>query len=145
MGNYADAPDYVVVEFLRPSGSEVKLVELGGAYLLKLHIKSEDTHKPFCMAVPKQRSSKDNAFYNHKENAVPLPDGLQTLVKVQNVIIPMGEIDYSKKNNPQRSGVAQIQLGKTVYEVTAYITQTKHPFYIYLIVRKAASKGSITT
>ena len=145
MGNYSSMPDSILVEFFHPSGEEVKLIELGKIFLSNLNIGLGSGQKPFNIAVQKRSSSKNNAYYNYVQNAVPLPDGLQTTLKVENVPIPFGEICNSQKSNPQRSGIAYIQLGNAVYEVTAYITQTKNPFYIHVIAKKAAKILALQT
>ena len=67
---------------------------------------------------------------------MPLADGLATVIKIENAIIPMGRTRPSNKGYPTREGIAQIMVGSVRYKVTAYITEGKSPFYVKVIAHK---------
>lgn len=143
MGNYDDAPDYILVEFFRATGDEVRLVDLGKKFLSELKIEENNLEKPFRIAVHKQKSKAGNAYFDYSQNSLQLPDGLMTLIRIENAIVPMSGINPSQKGNPTREGTIQILVGKAVYEVTVYITESKHPYYVKIIAKKPKKMAGI--
>ncbi len=127
-----NAPDHIVVEFLKQATSEpILLRDLGSDFLTINNIDRSKWNNPFKVAVDKQLSKAGNAFYNYKQNGVPLPDGMNVLFRVEGVVIPLGGIKPSKtKGYPSRSGKAEIVIGGIVYQVLAYISQGKYPYYV---------------
>ena len=144
MGNYDNAPDHILVEFFRATGGEVLLGDLGTKFLSELKIEGDSLEKPFRIAVHKQKSKAGNAYYDYSQNSLLLPDGLMTLMRIENAIVPMGGITPSQKGNPTRDGMIHILVGGTVYEVTVYITESKNPYYVKVIAKKPKKMVGIT-
>lgn len=136
MGNQKNAPEQIIVEFIRASGEEVRLIDLGADFLSTYKIDPSNPDKPFRIAAIKKSSKAGNAFYDYSQNSLPLPDGLATFIRVEGAIVPMGGIRPSQKGYPTREGTTQIIVGGTVYKVTAYITESRSPYYVKIIAHK---------
>lgn len=136
MGNQNNAPDHILVEFIRASGEEIRLIDLGADFLSTYGIDLNNLNKPFRIAVAKKSSKAGNAFYDYSQNAVPLPDGLASFIRVEGAIVPMGKIRPSQKGYPTREGTTQIIVGGMVYKVTAYLTESRSPYYVKVIAHK---------
>lgn len=54
-------PDFITIEFLDTSGSPVRLIDLGSAFLSANGITTIDPVSPFRIAVSKQKSKAGNA------------------------------------------------------------------------------------
>lgn len=143
MGNQNNAPSHILVEFIRASGEEVRLIDLGADFLSDYKIEPDNLTKPFRIAVTKQPSRAGNAYYDYSQNAVPLPDGLATFIRVEGAIVPMGKIRPSKKGYPTREGTTQVIVAGTVYKVTAYLTESRSPYYIKVIAHKQPGQDSV--
>jgi hypothetical protein len=94
----------------------------------------------FRIGIHKQISQSGNAYYDYSQNGIPFPDGLSTLIKVQESIVPLGKISKSNKGNNQRVGTTNILIGGVLYDVTAYLTETKNPYYVKLFAKKISLK-----
>jgi hypothetical protein len=145
MGNTDKAPECVTVEFLHASGEPVRLGDLGGAFLTANRIDPTVGAIPFRVAVAKKRSHAGNAFYDYAQNGIPFPDGLSTFVRVEGAVIPLGRIRPSQKGYPTREGTAQVVVGGMLYTVTAYLTESRSPFFVKVIAHKTPDrKGNIS-
>jgi hypothetical protein len=142
VSQYALAPEFVVVDFLREDLSPVTQGNLGNTFLQLLGITSIENEKPFKVAVEKKLSKAENAYYEFSQTKIPLPDGLNTFLRIEGVVIPMGKVHPSKTSkNPTREGEALIVIGNQLYKVTAYLTETKADYYVKLIAHiKSSSK-----
>jgi len=138
----ANAPDKIIVEFLRANGEPVLLSDLGVAFLATNNIAQNDANRPFRMSALKKTSKADNAYYDYSQNGVPLPDGLATFIRVEGTIIPMGRIRPSKNNYPTRDGEAQAMIGGTIYTVTVYLTESSSPFYVKVVAHKTPDRAA---
>ena len=138
-------PEFVVVDFFREDVTPVTQGDLGITFLQLLGITSIDNGKPFKVAVEKKLSKAKNAYYEFSQTRIPFPDGLDTLLRIEGVVIPMGKVHPSKTSrNPTREGEALIVIGNQLYAVTAYLTETKAGYYIKLIAHiKSSSKTSV--
>jgi hypothetical protein len=145
MGNKDKAPECIVVEFLRSSGEPVRLIDLGAEFLNANNVDHTEVNKPFRVAITKKASKAGNAFYDYFQNGVPLPDGLATFIRVEGAIVPMGKIRPSQKGYPTRDGVTKIVVGGLVYKVTAYITESRAPYYVKVIAHKQPDPNGNTS
>ncbi len=133
------APHYIMLEFMHPNGEPVLLADLGPAFMRAQAIVPGDGRLSFRVAVEKRISRAGNAFYDYVQNAVPFPDGLLTVTKVEGVVVPMGQPHPSKAGNPTRDGSVQVAIGGTPYTATVYLTESRSPFYVKLIAHKTPS------
>jgi hypothetical protein len=137
VATFAGQPEQIVVDFLGSSGTPVRLLDLGAEFLSSMNIVDKrQAERPFRVAVERKQSKAGNAYYEYSQNAVPLPDGLSTMIKIEGVVIPMGRIHPSNNGYPTRDGVTQIMVGNVPYKVTAYLTEGKTPFYVKVIAHK---------
>lgn len=143
MANSTDkAPDFITVEFLNASGTPVRLIDLGSAFLTANGITSVDPVSPFRVAVSKKISKAGNAFYDYSQSSIPLPDGLSSFIKVEGVVIPMGRTRPSQKGYPTREGSAQVIIGEVVYTVTAFITENRSSLWVKVIAHKTPGRST---
>ena len=141
MGDWDSAPQSILVEFLNAAGSAIKISHLGTAFVSELGLDSSSViDRPFRVAVDKKQSKAGNAYYEYWQNGLPLPDGLGTNFRVQGMPINMSTVRPSKSNGyPTREGQAKIIIDGETYEVTLYLTEGKHPYYVKVIAHKMSS------
>ena len=131
------APETITLELLDPNLSPIQLLDLGREFLDASHIDAHKARRPFRVAIERKESKAGNSFYDYSQNAVPLPDGLNTYLRIEGAIIPMGRIHPSKTSkHPTREGTAEVVVGGVIYKVTAYLTEGKTPFYIKVFAAK---------
>lgn len=147
MSNWETAPDNIVLDFLTAAGTPINLFDLDSSFINALGLSPVlGGSKPFRIAIQKKQSKAGNAYYEYWQNGVPLPDGLMTFLRVEGVVIPMGKTHPSKSNNyPTREGSATISVGNDSYEVTAYLTEGKQPYYVRIIAHKKSSATNRAT
>lgn len=138
----ANAPDKIMVEFLRANGDPVLLSDLGTAFMTAQGVSPGSAVLPFRVGVQKKTSKADNAYYDYAQNGVTLPDGLATFIRVEGTIVPMGRTRPSKNNYPTREGEAQAMIGGTIYTVTVYITESSSPFYVKVVAHKTPDRAA---
>lgn len=141
MGDWESAPKNIIVEFLNAAGSPINIKDLGTQFIVGLGLEeSSIINKPFRIGIDKKLSKAGNAYYDYWQNGVPLPDGLATNFRVQGMPITFGKVRPSKSNGyPTREGHANIVIDGDTYEITAYLTESKHPFYVKIIAHKISS------
>jgi len=137
-----NAPDSITLQFLGADGAEVQLRDLGDEFLRQNGISSVSAHRPFRVLIDRQLSKAGNAFYDYSQNGVALPDGLRASLAVEGVRLTFGDPRPSNKGYPTREGKAELEIGGVLYEVTAYITEAKRPYFVKVHAHKkpASSK-----
>ncbi|HEU0233768.1 MAG TPA: hypothetical protein VFQ94_01370 [Gallionella sp.] len=129
-------PDTILLEFLNTNGEPVRLIDLGVQFLDQMRVPPSRFSAPFQIKIEKKASKAGNDYYDYYQNAVPLPEGLNTFLKVEGSIIPMGKVHPSKNGFPTREGIAHVLIGSVIYKVTAYLTEGKGPFWVKVIAHK---------
>lgn len=142
MGNAGEAPESITLEFLTASGQPVRLIDLGQAFLTANGIDAANATSPFRVAIVRKKSKAGNAFYDYSQNSIPLPDGLSTFLKLEGAVIPMGRTRPSQKGYPTREGTAQVMIGGVLSTVTAYITQSRVPFFVKVLAHKTPDRSA---
>lgn len=136
MSKTPQSPERIILEFLSPSTEPVKLIDLGPDFLRDLNIQLESADRPFRVAIERKESKAGNAYYSYNQNAVPLPDKLGTLIRVEGVIVPLGRVQMSKSGHPMREGSADVVIGSILYTMTAYLSESRRPYFIKVIAHK---------
>ena len=131
----------VTVEFFRSNGSPVNLIDLSPEFLSSNGISNENAARPFRIGMQPKVSKAGNEFFEYAQNSIPLPDGLQTYVKVNGTLVPMGSVKPSKSGNPTRDGSNSILIGNVVHDVVAYLTEAKSGFYVKVFVHKQPDRS----
>jgi len=131
-----ELPSTVVAEFFRSPGEPIFMRELGDQYLEEVDYPPSKRDNPLRIAVEQNISKAGNIYYKYMQNGVPLPTGLDSLVKIEGVFIPLNRSGFSDKQYPFREGNGEIFVGKKIYTAKVYISKTKSPFYIAIVAHK---------
>jgi len=136
MGNWDKAQDSILVEFLTAAGSAIFNKDFNQTFINELGL---DQSKPFRVGISKKKSKSANAYYDYWQNAIPFPDGLETNFRVQGILINMSKVRPSVNGYPTREGKVNLKIDEDTYEVTVYLTEGKHPYYVKIIAHKMSS------
>ncbi|MBA3708816.1 MAG: hypothetical protein H0W83_08375 [Planctomycetes bacterium] len=141
----ASIPDQITLEFYRSNGDVARLIDMGLEFLKANAIDPSRHNNPFRVGIEKRPSKAGNMYFEYSQNALPLPDGLNTFIKIEGTVIPMGSTRPSGKGYPTREGQTTILVGSTVYMVTAYLTEGKVGYYVKVHAHKkpSASKSML--
>ncbi len=131
----------VVLEFFRSDGDPVNLIDLGADFLSAQKIDPANAGRPFRVGIEAKTSKAGNVYYEYSQNGVPLPDGLNSFLKVNGALVALGGAKPSQKGNPTREGAGTMLLGGIVYDVTAYLTETKSGYYVKVIAHKQPDRA----
>jgi hypothetical protein len=140
----------VLVEYLRSDGEPLLLADLGVDYLNHLGIALAQASRPFRVEAKPLVSKKGNTYFEYQQAGVPLPDGLETRLRVGGVDLVMGPERQSQSGNPTREARSVITVGEIAYDVTAYLTKAKQNYWVKVHAQKssgrsgAAARGPIT-
>lgn len=132
----------VLVEYLRRDGTTMLLADLGIDYLQRLGIALVQAGRPFRVEPEEKTSKKGNTYFEYQQGGIPLPDGLETRIRVGGVELTMGPERQSKSGNPLREGKCVISVGGVAYDVTVYITKTREPYWVKVHAQKASAHSS---
>ena len=80
-----------------------------------------------------------HTFFDHSQNGLPLPDGLDSKLVLHSVELPWDPVHASKAGHSTRSASAVIVLDGSKYVAKAYISQGKSPFWIKVVAHKQLS------
>ncbi len=130
-------PDALKIELLHPDGSAVLLRELGAEAMAALGISSQAGDRPLIMEVEAQISKAGNTYYDFWQNALPLPDQLDTRIKVDGNEVRFGPAHNSRRGNPTRRGTLRMDVAGVPCDVDTYLTVSPKPMYLKVVVRKA--------
>lgn len=130
----------ILVEFMNENLQPVALKELGASFLINNNIEEAKYEAPFRVKVQKTESKSGNPYYAYEHHSVPLPTGLDTNVKVENVYIPLIN-EKSKQGNQMKTGKADIIMNGEIYTVKVYISKTTNPYFINIVAHKKPQKA----
>jgi hypothetical protein len=136
------ATDSICLEFLRSTGEPLKFIDLGADFLRDHNIPAQSYSSQFKISMVPKDSKAGNVYYDFSQSAIPFPDGLATWIRLDGTVIPMGKIRPSKSGHPTREGAANILIGGILYDVTAFLTESKSPFYIKIIAHKVPDRSA---
>lgn len=131
----------LLVEYLHPDGSPLTLAELSLDFLEANGLPLANASRPFRVELEPQTSKKGNTFYSYEHGKVPLPDGLDTVLRVGGVVVTMAATHLSQSGNPTRQGVATVEHGGLRYDVRVFLTEGAKPFWVKVHAQKAAGKA----
>lgn len=83
-------PESLTLEFLNHDMSPVKLASLGHAFLKIFGSGVGSLDRAFRIAIEGKQSKAGNTYYSYSQNGIPLPNGLDTHLKIDGVMIPSG-------------------------------------------------------
>jgi len=128
----------LLIEYLRKNGEPLLLAELGVDFLKVLGLPMAQAQRPFRVEATPKVSKAGNTYYDYIQQSVPLPDGLETRMRVGGVEVTFGPERESQKGNPTREGNTVVALGDTPYEVTVYLSRSKQPYWVKVHAHKAS-------
>lgn len=134
------SPPPLLLEFLRSSGDPVTLADLGLEFLEANGLPMSNAVRPFRVEVEPRQSKKGNTYYSYEHAKVPLPDGLDTLLRVGGEVLDFGPPRLSQAGNLTREGRARITHHGLDYDVLAYLTEGSKPYWIKVHAQKAPGK-----
>lgn len=130
----------LLIEFLRRNGEPLHLADLGVDFLTTLGIPMAQAHRPFRVEAEPKTSKAGNTYYDYAQRLIPLPDGLETRLRVGGVEVSFDPERVSQSGNPTREGRTIVMIDGIQYEVTAYISRTRQPFWVKVHAHKAAGR-----
>jgi hypothetical protein len=131
----------ITLEFLHPDGRPVLIKELAETFRLANGLDDTRNDQPIQISVDGKISQAGNLYYDFSITGFPLPDGLNTLIRAENNLLPFGPTGSSKAGNPTRKSRAEIIIRDSLYVVEAYISKGKKDFYIKMIAHKKAAQS----
>ncbi len=131
----------LLIEFLRRDGDPLQLADLGVDYLTEIQLPLARAQRPFRVEAEPQLSKKSNVYFEYQQAGVPLPDGLETRLRVGGVEVKFGEERKSQAGNPTREGKTVITVDDMPYEVTAFFTKARQHFWIKVHAQKASGRA----
>ena len=138
-------PAAIVAEFFISPGDPVRMVDLGLNCLEEVGYPLSKSDNTLKIALEQKLSNAGNIYYQYVQNAVPLPSGLASLIKIEGFFIPLNKSGFSEKQYPFREGKAEIFVGKQSYIANLYISKTKSPYYIKILVHKKPDRSQALT
>ena len=130
----------LLVEYLHPDESPITLAELSLDFLEANGLPIANAGRPFRVEVEPRTSKKGNTYYSYDHGKVPLPDGLDTVLRVGGEVVAMEPSHLSQSGNPTRPGRATISHGGLRYDVTVYVTEGTAPYWVKVHAQKAAGQ-----
>jgi hypothetical protein len=132
-------PQTIVVEFRRADGTPLKLFDLGMDFLEANGLPMAVWERSFRVEVDARVSKGGSTFYAYEQNGVPLPDGLDTGIRVADQEVTLAPERPSQSGNPSRTGQTEVKIGSSVYLAKAYLSKGKHPYWVKVVAHKKAT------
>ncbi|MBB5362241.1 hypothetical protein [Deinococcus humi] len=133
------APQNIQLEFFHPSGQPVIFYEMGEEFVKANKIDQSWLNGPVRVAIAGRLSQAGNTFYDFSMTGLSLPDGIQTLLRVEGNLLPFSEQLKSKAGNPTRKSRAEVIIGGQIYIVQGHLTVGKSGHYIKVVAHKKPS------
>ncbi len=113
-----------------PSGQPIEWGELDFDYLQENGIAAIRWEQPMRLALEPRTSHRGNTFYSCECSGLPLPDGLDTALRIDRV--PFMEVSRgkSKRGNPTVRLTCSLELHSRRYEATAFLTRGRRGLWI---------------
>ncbi|MDV6376319.1 hypothetical protein [Deinococcus arenicola] len=109
------APQNIQLEFLHPNGQAVIFRELGEDFIKANNMDLSWLDGPVRVAIAGKPSQAGNTFYEFSVTGLSLPDGLQTLLRIEGNLLPFEKELKSKSGNPTRKARTEVIIGGHLY------------------------------
>lgn len=126
----------IVVEFLTSDGSCVELSRLGPEFLEGQGIPQAQWERPFRVEVMARKSKAGNVYFEYQQACIPLPDGLETKLRIEGCVLEPQSVRSSGSGNPTREFRGHLSISGVPYAATAFITRGRKPFWVKVHVQK---------
>ncbi len=139
----------LLIEYFRPDGQPLRLVDLGLEFIESAGLPLANVQRPMRVEAEAKTSKAGNTYFEYEHAALPLPDGLNTVLRVDGTTVTMQAEHLSGSGNPTRKGQDVIAVDGIDYEVTVYLTKGKKPYWVKVHAHKARknaqqAKGSLS-
>lgn len=133
-----------IVTFHHPSGDAVTWGELDPEFLRASGIGPSSWDRPVRVELVAQRSKRGNTFFSYEQGRLPLPDGLETEIRLDGVALEADEVGESKRGNPTRRHHGTLTIDGTPYDAVGYVAKSRSPYWVKVHVQKAVGRrGSV--
>ncbi len=129
----------LLIEYLRADGGPLRVADLGVDFMESSQVPLANAERPLRVEAAGKLSKAGNLYFAYEHRCLPLPDGLETVLRVAGTVVTMNTERVSPAGNPMRDGSVQIDIGGTAYEVSVILTKGKKPYWVKLHAMKASA------
>ena len=133
----------LLIEYLRPNGEPLRFVDLGTEFMESERMPLSNALRHVRDEAEGKLSKKGNVFFDFARAEVPLPDGLNTVLRIRGITVTMNEECLSKAGNPTRHGSAVIAISGVNYEISTVLTKGRNPYWVKVHAHKASQNSVI--
>jgi len=128
-----------IVSFHHPSGDVVTWGELDPEFLRASGIGPAAWDRPVRVELVAQRSKRGNTFFSYEQRRLPLPDGLETEIRLDGAL-EADKVSESKRGNATRRHHGTLSIGGTPYDAVGYVAKSRSPYWVKVHVQKAVGR-----
>ena len=133
----------MLVEFLHPDETPVMLLDMGFSWLESQKVPMERWERSFRIELSPLLSRGGNTIYELSMPSTPLPDGLDTRLRIQGVVVGFDEERLSQSGNPTRPAREKVYVGADPYNVIVYLTKPDKPYHVKITATRAGRKAKV--
>lgn len=124
------------LEILNKSGIPIKYADLGEKFLEDNNLEGLKINNDIKIRLDEQESKAGNIYYTFSQNGLPLPDGLDTIFKINDILLPLSPTKPSKKGYHASACKKVINFNNVDYIADIYISKSMMPYYIKVHLHK---------
>jgi len=131
-----------ILTFHHPSGEPVTWGEFDPVFLKALGIGPSSWDQPVRVELVAQQSKRGNTFFSYEQGGIPLPDGFETGLCLEDVRLQADQVGQSKRGNPTRRYHGALVIDGIPYDAVGYVTKSSSPYWVtvHLHVQKLANR-----
>ncbi|MGI8980889.1 MAG: topoisomerase DNA-binding C4 zinc finger domain-containing protein [Pirellulaceae bacterium] len=133
----------LLIEYLRPNGEPLRFVDLGTAFMESEKIPLSNALRPVRDEADERLSKRGNVFFDFARCEFPLPDGLNTVLRIRGTTVSMNVERLSEAGNPRREGKTFVVINDVNYEVAVFLTKGRNPFWVKVNAHKASRNATV--
>ena len=127
----------LLIEYLRPNGKPLRIVDLGLQFIESVELPLANAERPMRVEAEGKSSKAGNLYFDYEHKSLPLPDGLNTLLRIEGTIVSMKDERLSGAGNPTREGKVIVAVNNMDYEVTVFLMKGMNPYWVRVRAHKA--------
>lgn len=112
----------LLVEYFRIDGSPLTLLDLGSGHLHAQGIPLSNAMRPLRDEVDPIRSQRGKLYFDFERARLPLPDLLETRIRINGIDVAMGETRKTASGNSYREGTVAIKAEGISFDVSVYMS-----------------------
>lgn len=126
----------LLIEYLRPNRSPVKLADLGLDFISLMGLPLANAGRPFRIQGEAKYSHTGIPYFEYEHSGLALPDGLDTVLQVNGCAVRMSHVYASHSGRPTRYGKERILLHGEDYEVFVLIAKGQRQYCVKVHARR---------